>query len=213
MGTTVIIRKLNIRGFTIIELLISMTVFSVMLLLVSGVIVQLSRQFYKGLVQSRTQEVARNIGEELAKNIQFSSTPPIELVAGNPGAICIADRRYSFTKNQQLGSGPSQTPRVLTRGVDCSIAPPLPTDVELIGERMRLAKLTLSPDASGKVWRVEVRVVLGENDLVCSPSQAGDCDSNSVSGFLTAEDLSCKSKTGSQFCAVAEYSMTVVRQL
>lgn len=208
------------KGFTILELLIAVVVFSIMLLIVSTTVLALTRQFYKGLIKSRTQQVARTIIEELATNIQFSSTEPTFL--GTNGEVegwCIADRRYLVVKHKQLGTDPATQSRgVLVRGGGCSDALPSsigpgPGNVELIGENMRLANLEIRPDNSGEVWEVKVNVVYGGDDLVCDPNAAGDCDSNSTSSNLTAQELMCKLKAGSQFCANAPFEATVARRL
>lgn len=230
-------RQVNNHGFTILEMLIAMTVFSVMLLLVGGVFTQLSRQFYKGLVRSRTQEKARSISEEIATNIQFSGSQPYPLLNTNPApnnkvqGWCIADRRYMYILSRQLGDGGEanrQSKGVLMRGGSCteSLPPTLgpssdPDDkrVELIGDKMRLASFEVTPDdtdPSQKVWRVSVRVVYGDNDLICSP-MAGDCDSTDVTTSINTPvavpDLNCKNQAGSQYCSAAQYDSVVARRL
>lgn len=212
---------MNQRGFTVLEMLIAITVFSVMLLLTSAAILQLSRQFYKGLVKSRTQQAARNISEEIITNLQFSASRAMPLVAeGSTQGYCIADRRYMYALHKQLGSGPTQTPGVLLRDSKCS--EPLPATltptadtVELIGENMRLANLVITPDTSGKIWYIKVRVVYGDDDLVCNPTAPGDCESDTPSTTANREspELTCKFKAGSQYCAAAEYEATVSRRL
>lgn len=205
------------KGFTILELLISTVVFGVLLLIVSVAIVGLTRNFYRGVNKSKTQEVARTISEQVAKAIQYSKTQPQALVpVGNVQAWCISNTRYAFIESRQLGTGAGQVPAALVRGPDCA-NPTSPltrsaSETEMLGEGMRLANLEILPDSTGEVWSVRVRVVLGEDDLVCSPS-AGDCGATSTSTNQTAADLECKQFAGSQFCAVAEYSTIVVRRL
>lgn len=210
------------KGFTVLELLISTVVFGVLLLIVSVAIVGLTRNFYRGVNKSKTQEAARTVSEQIAKAIQYSKTPPQQLTsAGDVQAWCIANTRYAFVESRQLGTGAGQIPAVLVRGPSCTNpSSPLTrgaNEVEMIGEGMRIANLEILPDSTmpgttGEVYSVRVRVVLGEDDLVCSPG-AGDCGATTLSTNLTATDLSCKQFAGSQFCAVAEYSAIVVRRL
>lgn len=198
-------RSLDQRGFTILELLVAMTVFSVMLVICSVAILGLSRQFYKGLVKSRTQAVARTISEEMANNLQFSSTPPYELVdfadPSNPvRGWCIADRRYLYVMHVALGGG---TQGVLQRGGSCG--DPLPHALtpaanltELAGDNMRLAKLEIQ-SAIGNLWSVKVKLVHGDDEVITDPA---------------SPDARCDAAVGgSQFCAAAEYETTVVRRL
>jgi prepilin-type N-terminal cleavage/methylation domain-containing protein len=209
------------KGFTVLELLISTVVFGVLLLIVSVAIVGLTRNFYRGVNKSKTQETARTISEQIAKAIQYSKTLPQSLPsAGSPPNTvqgwCISNTRYAFVESRQLGTGAGQSPAVLVRGPTCSNpAAPLTrgaNETEMMGEGMRLANLEITPDSTGEVWSVRVRVVMGEDDLVCSPS-AGDCAATTTSTNQTATDLACKQFAGSQFCAVAEYSAIVVRRL
>ena len=59
------------NGFTIIELLIATTVFSLILLISVAGILQISRMYYRGVTQSRTQETARSIIDEVGEAIRF----------------------------------------------------------------------------------------------------------------------------------------------
>lgn len=227
-------KKLNPKGFTILELMIAVTVLAVLLLITSSAVIAMSRQFYKGLAKSRTQQVARNISEELATNIQYSTSEPRFLglsANGEVEAWCIAERSYLFVEGKQLGSNPTtQSAGVMLRGPDCNLPSsipdtltPGPNQVELVGEGMRLADLDICPSnttdpddpcyaTSDDVWTVKVRIVYGDNDLVCSPA-AGDCEDTTISLNQRAGDLNCKLQTGNQFCATAEYQATVVRRL
>lgn len=229
-------RRLNQRGFTILELLIAVTVLSVMLLIASTAVTALTRQFFKGLTKSRTQQVARTISEELISNIQYSTDEPRFLgmsLNGEVQAWCISERAYLFVRGFQLGDDPvQQRPGVAQRWESCTLPgtgvppdtlTPAPGRVELMGEGMRLADIDICPvtttDTTNpcyapdtKVWTVKIRVVYGDNDLVCSPA-ASDCGLTAVSLNPQAADLSCKFQAGNQFCAAAEYQATAVRRL
>lgn len=217
------IRKLNKKGFTIMELMIATAVFSVLLLIASGVIVQLSRQFYKGLIQSKTQEVARNIGEEIARNIQFSSTAPQLLSSTAESEVwCIADRRYLFVRGRQLGTDSNQSPSVAVRtDLGCGGDPSMSSgytlaagDVEMVGEKMRLSDMTIEQGPNDKVWSVTVRVLHADDGQVCETGTA-KCNNEQVNtnAELLSRNLSCRNMPGSQFCGASTYSMVVVRRL
>ncbi len=60
-------KQLKPHGFTIIELLIATTIFSVVLLLAASGLLYIGRLYYKGLTSSATQEAARNIMQELTQ--------------------------------------------------------------------------------------------------------------------------------------------------
>lgn len=195
--------KLDKRGFTIIELLIATVVFSLILLVITGAIVQFNKIYYKGIIISRTQERARAITQDIAQNLQFSRDY-------TPGAsyFCAGTRRFSYTLGKQLGvSGPNGSPHVLvadTTSGGCSggfnVAAPgaLPAGAtELLGENMQLVALNIT-SPSPDVYRISVRVVYGADGDFQGGNPANGCRTLNFGG---------------QFCAVAELTTTVSRRL
>jgi len=109
-----------------------------------------------------------------------------------------------------------------------SFSPPAKDFSELIGQHMRLTKLTvnrLSGDANtDNLYAVAVTVVYGDYDLLCdttytvgSPGSCGvdapamqPTDPNFYK-FLISPNLTCRGSAGSQYCAVSALS-TVVQQ-
>lgn len=197
-------KRLNKDGFTIIELLIATIAFSVMLLVITSAIIQFGRVYYKGVIQSRTQERARSISEDIAKHIQFNRTTPSHTdLGGSTGYICVGDRRYTYAKEGQLQSpqhvlvvdnvvggcvGPY--PKMTVAGLD-------PGVTELAGESMQLLDISVreSPSGSG-LWEVSVILAYGESD------------------DMEGTPRRCKSIIlGGQFCAIAEFKTLVTRRI
>jgi prepilin-type N-terminal cleavage/methylation domain-containing protein len=105
------IRKLPNNGFTIIELMIATSVFSVILLLCATMLIQISRIYQKGVIRAQTQEVARSVIVNIAESIQFSGGEvyPVIPVNGTEG-YCIDGKLVSYLKNWELvDSTPNQT--------------------------------------------------------------------------------------------------------
>lgn len=190
-------------GFTTIELLVAISVFSLMLLLTSGVMVELGRQFHKGNVSSRTQEVSRVIIDEISNNIQYSASDPYQLPpSGSVNHWCIAGRLYSYVLDQELS--PSN-PNVLLRSTDCSTPPSEPLQrtssdqVELLADSMRITEFSLQEQ--GKVWRIAITVAHGDDDVFDPTVPAGD-------------PPRCRAGAAdSTYCAVSSLSTVVVRKL
>jgi|GEM_PF-7035227 prepilin-type N-terminal cleavage/methylation domain-containing protein len=190
-------------GFTIVELLVAISVFSIMLLITSGVMVELGRQFYKTVVRSRTQEVSRSVVEELANNLQYSASDPYELPAsGNVMHWCIAGRLYSYVLNQEIS--PS-TPNVLLRSSDCQDLPSDPLQrtsddqTELLADNMRLTEFSLVRD--DKAWYISITVAHGDDEAFDSTVAPGD-------------PVRCRpDASNSTYCAVSSLSTVVVRKL
>lgn len=192
--------KRNSRGFTILELMISTMVFSTIVLLVTGVIVSLSRQYYGGLSRARTQEVARTIAEEIAKNIQYSRSTPQNISNASAMGWCIGANRYAYLLGQEVNG--SMGGIVRSTGCDTITSAPNAVagtgDVQMLSDRMRLSNLEILSDPSNEYYQVVVRVALGEDNQLNNPN---------------GTDASCILQDGSEFCAVSEYRIIVVRRL
>jgi prepilin-type N-terminal cleavage/methylation domain-containing protein len=193
-------RKLNYKGFTIIELLIATVIFSVILLVITGAIVQFGQIYYKGVIQSRTQERARAITEDISKSIQFSGNDPHPALA-SANHLCVGDRRYTWTENVQL----SATQRVLVAddapgctGPYTGMNVPLPTGkTELAGEKMQLLNLeVIREPANPSLFTIKVRLAYGN------------------SSDMTGTPQVCRTiNLGGQYCAITELTTTVTRRL
>ena len=190
------------KGFTIIELLIATVVFSVVLLVVSGAIVQFGRSYYKGVVQTRTQDVARNISQDVAQTIQFSRGAPAKsTIAPNQFVLCIGNKRYSYVIGQQVGGlfkhglvADTPSPCAST-SFDLALTS-LPVGArEYLGENMQLLKLDVIPTASG-LYEVTVSVAYGAN-----------------SDLNAAKDACNPIIIGGQFCAISTLTTTVTSRL
>jgi prepilin-type N-terminal cleavage/methylation domain-containing protein len=98
--------KYSQSGFTLVELLIATTVFSVILIAASASLIQIGRMYNKGVISSRTQQAARSVSDALTQSIQFSNG---EVIAFDPVAnkpvptqvLCLGTVRYTFVLNAQ----------------------------------------------------------------------------------------------------------------
>lgn len=178
-------KKMNTKGFTIIELLIATVTFALILLIITAAIIQFSKVYYKGVATSKTQEVARSIADDMSRAAQFSTS----FNGSSPGVYCFGDKRYSFNID-------TITQPVLIADVSASCTKKLSlvpaTDRELIGENMKL--LRLSAIEVGDTITIEVTVAFGDAPTAISPT----CPLISVGG---------------QFCAVSTIQSTVTRRL
>jgi prepilin-type N-terminal cleavage/methylation domain-containing protein len=203
-------------GFTIIELLVATLVFSMVLILIAVGVLEFNHAYYSGITQTGTQNTARSILEQVSQDIQFSGsqiTSPISNGGSDPEqGFCIGSDRYSYRIGWELvSSGPvvskHQTLHALVKdspGI-CSgmraqdfTKPLAGGSTELLSPFMRLSKLSVSTvPGTSNLYKVDVRVVYGDDDLLTTP--------------VTANNVACKSGSGDQFCAISELS-TVVQQ-
>ena len=80
--------KTNQKGFTIIELLIATAVFSTVLLIITYGIIQISRIYTNGFIQTQTQNDVVSITNKITQDIEFSSSSGV-----------IAEQSAQVTKN------------------------------------------------------------------------------------------------------------------
>lgn len=204
--------KRDQKGFTIIELLISTVVFGVILLIITGAIIQFSKLYYKGVIVSRTNEVSRTVAEDMAKSVQYAGKRFLYQApnGSDPGVMCLGTKKYTFLLNtvlsdanphilltQTIGESDPCTPSNLTVNTQ------LPVGVqEMAAPNMRLAILDATAKPDG-LMEIHVRFAYGDNgDIVFGADANGD---------PVAE--SCISVSiGGQFCAVADLTTYATRR-
>ncbi len=201
-------------GFTILELLIATIVFSVVLMLVTAGIMQIARVYYKGVTEANTQNTARSIIDTISQAIQFTggtvTLTAASPVAGNNYAFCVGNQQFSYRLGWQVENRFSvvdnQAWHALvqntTTGCPSAGAQNLANQVvngrDLMGQHMRLSNLVIENPAPN-LYKVQVRVVYGDNDLLDNPTTA---------------NAACKSQqSGTQFCAVSELSTIVIKRV
>ena len=214
------------KGFTIIELMFATVVFSVVLLICSFALLQIGRTYYKGVTASKTQENSRSVIDEISRGIQFSGSSIAPTIGGS-SVFCIGDQRYSYKLNQQVeDNSPFSTHQgyhalVVDSFPGCNSGTPSQdlnsnsiSGRELLGQHMRLNKLSVTQVTDQtNLYNISIRVVYGDDDLLCSPS-ANDCSSSTTSTNLENTDITCKSiRAGTQFCAVSELNTVVQKRL
>lgn len=218
-------RQDRARGFTIVELMVATMVFSVVLLLVTAGIIQVARVYYKGVTEANTQNAARSIIDNISQAIQFSgddvSGTETSPTAGTDYDFCLGNTHVSYKLGRQVKNNPSggdQTWHAIVANniPGCAGASPQTLNQQTISGRdlmpqdMRLSNLVVERvgTAQPAQYRVTVRVVYGDSDLLYSPSAPTATD-----GHARA-DASCRAQTaGTQFCAVSELSTVVVKRV
>jgi prepilin-type N-terminal cleavage/methylation domain-containing protein len=204
-------KKTGSKGFTIVELLVATAVFGVVLLVVTVAILQFSRVYYKGVTERQTQDTTRSIVDGIAQSIQFNGGGVTTTVAspsvGASYAFCVGNTQYSYAVGTQMSDTPTSGQRyhaLVSREVSgCNGLAAQNMNMatvvgrELLIPRMRLSKMQVT-SLGGNLYRVSVRVVFGDNDLLNNP---------------TGANAACKGGQGSQFCAVSDISTVVTKRI
>jgi len=111
----------KVRGFTLIELMLSMTFISVLLVAIAMTTIQISTIYTKGITLREVDQAGRNVSDELQRNIAtavpFDVTPKIDnspataqskfVVRPGGGRLCLGAYSYLWNYGSALsGSGP-----------------------------------------------------------------------------------------------------------
>ena len=113
------------QGFTIVELMISIAVFSVILAICSAAIITIGRQYQKASVSATTQNVTRGIMDEIVGQVQLGGEAPRSTLSSfdwdgsSPAAginppddvqvFCIGKVRFSYRIGWQVDDGAPAT--------------------------------------------------------------------------------------------------------
>lgn len=197
--------KLNSKsshGFTIIELLIATTVFSVVLLVFLSAFLRISELFYKGVNMSNTQEDARIVMQDITDDIQFSQQTPF--VTAN--YFCIGIHRYTVNYGQQVTAS---VHGIYREDIQAGCPPPSTpgiNGVELLDTGMQVNKLSVSSPCVNQRCTISMHIIFYGNDSTVLYSPSG------ASPAASATDAECTGPANStQYCASADYNATVLQ--
>lgn len=202
-------------GFTLLELLIATSVFSIVLLIVTSGIIRLGQSYYKGIIQSRTQETARSAATEISRSFQFAGGDKVN--GGGDNQFCIGDTRYTYFLNQQVKDGAEGLlAERMQAGKPCDGGDTVSRQ-ELLGNNMRLLKFNVSQaDSQAKTWRVEMSVAYGDDDLLSHYTNDSQPEgwNGSDPNVSAVHNAVCKSGIpGGAFCATSQLDILVKKRL
>lgn len=226
------VTKKNQFGFTIVELLIATTIFSIVLVGAMAGFTQIGRLYYKGVVAAKTQEVNRAIIEEISQAIQFNKTTlRTSLVAGGPdvpvgntdtGYFCIGPKRYTYALDRRLSFSTSPTGKEKRHvmWVDqpingCAESTTGPADLTQADPCLGGATCINGRELMGENMRLTKLVLAGTNTLQSiSVSVAFGDDENNGPLVTDSGRRVCRGDSFTvQFCAISELSTTAYRRV
>jgi prepilin-type N-terminal cleavage/methylation domain-containing protein len=228
------------KGFTIIELMISLSILSVILVTASALLVRIGSIYTKGVNAANLQNVNRNIATDLTSGIQFggkpsgcavdagftcSTTAPLTSNGETIYVYCIGTTRYSYVVGRELGldvqGGNVTTPHILWRdSMNSSGGGCTPLDISVAG----IPSDGLTVAGSGydmisdhmrltRFWIKETGVNTYIYDIDAWVAY-GDSDvvvADPRGG--PAGSVVCQGGPGSQYCSIAKISQTIARRV
>lgn len=220
------IRRRDQRGFTLVELMVATTVFTVIMASVAAMLVQYSNSQRKAVNETTVQNAARDVVDRVSQSLQFEGRTVTGLTsADNTIGYCIGTTRYSVALGRQVTSSSTHAAMVDQVGIGCGgSAQQVRTatsgllGTELMGGQMRVARFEVTSSQAG-LYTVTLRVVYGATDLLCSQAASVSCskDNNGTSTVFDGKDIpgdtECKAGNDARFCAVSELATTVRSRL
>ena len=232
-------RQLDSDGFTIIELMIALSVLATILLMTTVILIQINSLYSKGINSAKLQNSARTITADVQSAIQFGNytnpSNPVSTVGPNTWgdyATCIGTVRYTYKLDYELGidGGRPSTPNTLhvlwRDNLKNSSYTCKPLDISVA----KVISDNISTDGGGSTPSTGYEMVpdhvrLGKFSITqASPNvysvdismAYGDDDlliksGSSLPAPLTGTEYSynCRGNTGTQFCAASEINTVV----
>lgn len=211
-------KRSNNKGFTIVELMIASSTFSVMLLVCLGAVIYLGRLYYKGVTISSTIDTTDTAMENVIESIQYSeNTFPVAASGGWQG-YCMDNKKFSYRTGTQLvtnspGSGQSDQVLIISTDPGCnpstSNAEPVNSSDrrELLKENMRLTSFRVTSSGSG-LYDIEIGVAYGGDPTDSLVEQ------NTFNTDGSGNIVSCKdSSQATAFCAVTYLTASVGKKV
>jgi prepilin-type N-terminal cleavage/methylation domain-containing protein len=188
------------KGFTTVELMIAISVFSVIILMTTVVITGIGNTFNRGINQARTQNSVRMIADSVAQQLKNNS----QFFTGSTDSVkayCIGNVKYSYITDHLIGDtvDRSTVKNILWRtnnaSADCTPEGILASDgastgEELVPRNTRLNEFSVTtPCDSGCI--IKVNETFGTDDYVdtengnCLQDAGPYCTKASIETFVT----------------------------
>ena len=218
------------NGFTIIELLIATMIFSLVLLVMTIAITDISKTYYRGVTEADTYNTTRNIINNISQAIQVNGgsivnpiTPSNGVVGapcGGGGAIscgfCVGSEEFSYLVGYELEPGIAATDTSLfksphsfvTNTVAGCNSTTLAQNLASTGSLASGSRELLSPNM--RLAQLSLSPVGTNSYNVGVRILFGDLDLLTAS---TGSSASCNGQAGSQFCAVSQLSTVVQKRV
>jgi prepilin-type N-terminal cleavage/methylation domain-containing protein len=217
----------NNQGFTIIELMIALSVLSVLLVMASAILIRIGNLYTKGVNTANLQNTTRTISADVSSGIQVSDNSISRIDSGGASAYCIGATRYSFIQDKEHGTDydGTTTDHVLWRDTlqvpTASCQPINFADIandhsslgdgyEMMPEHMRIVNFTVQKSnavalSGHNAYEINLWIAYGDSDLV----QTFDA----IPADDTTEQANCKGDSGTQFCAVAHIDAITTQKI
>lgn len=185
------------KGFTIIELLIAISVFSVTILLVTSVVLGISKQYQKASYTAKLNDASRNFQQDIKDSILQGNTVT-QYINKNDHALCTGNIKYYWTTPNT--ESPPALPDLLKLGLfkisnnssdpDCLVDGSDGTN--LLPKDAFVKSIILTKN--GSVNNLTTSFAIGSADMFVDSDVSNSC---------------LPTLKGGDFCSKVEYSSTI----
>jgi len=226
------------KGFTIIELMIALSILATILMMSTFIMIQIGKWYSKGVNAANLQNDSRTMISDISGALQFSGGT---FRTGGPVtyadpcqpyqayAYCVNNVRYSFVLNRELGGDQGYSPTLNTKHVlwrdtmktvaNCNplnLTQGTPTDTDSLSPKPDGFELVgghmrlqdMCITENSGLYTVTVNMGFGDNDLV----------RNSVSGAAQSQPcnggkMTCNGGPGNEYCSASNLSTIVKKRI
>lgn len=184
-------------GFTIVELMIAISVFSFAIMLVMVGVIQIGRLYQQGVTKTRLNTLSREIQSKISQDYQYSgaiSTVGAVTIVIDDDSIefttrCIGSTRYLYKIEGILIIDKLTGNMACSQDLNVNAQYPMPSNSKIV-------RFGFDEVSSG-VYRLSTRFVVG------------DLDQFQENDYMQP----CKSEAGREFCAVVSLESIIVRKV
>ena len=221
-------------GFTIVELMIALSILSTILVIGSVITIQIGGLYTKGINSANLQNATRRVVTDITSTLQYSGTVPMpctpnaltcyastnnQSINGQNSDVysyCVDGTRYTFLLDRKLGKDESNglvTPHVLWHDkiktnvcavLDMTMANP--TDVNSDGDGFEM----MPENARLNKFKIVESPVNSGLYMIDLWTAHGDTDLINVDSNGVAR---CVGTVGTQFCAISQLSDSALRRV
>jgi prepilin-type N-terminal cleavage/methylation domain-containing protein len=155
----------NSGGFTLVELLLAMTLFSSVMVVATVGFIGMNRAFTRGTIKKQLSESVQLVTDEASRSIRQGSvlTEPLSCSESDSptkqncpsgwSALCFASNVRFFWKS--VGDDTTSNSLYKDTSNDCSKAPNVATAARLMGPRFRMLQLVAEPVGAAGLVRLK----------------------------------------------------------
>jgi prepilin-type N-terminal cleavage/methylation domain-containing protein len=194
------------RGFTIVETLIAVSVFSMITMITMVVVIQLGRTYQQGATKAKLNDASRQIHALFTQSVEYGTqitSATVNASGKTYNVWCAGTTRFAWTESttgsssvistySDLGGGSLYTDTI----VSCTQAFNPATAQHMLPLNAFVTKFDIN-NTSG-IWTLDTRFGMGQVDMYEDDDIGGNCRVRVL---------------GADFCAVVQYSSSALSKV